>query len=153
MTRPKNFFRYIFRLNSLSGSVVRLIIRGGVNICPRAIEELLFSHPAISDVQVFGIADEKNGEEVCAWIIPHRGAELTGDDVKALCKGRIALYKVPWYVRMGYLRCGDQCVSARGKDWGESGRPMLLPRVSTRPKPAPNLTFSLRVKIDRTAHA
>ncbi|HNN55961.1 MAG TPA: AMP-binding protein, partial [Novosphingobium sp.] len=77
-----------------------MIIRGGENIYPREIEEFLYTHPQIADAQVFGVADEKYGEEVCAWIIAKPGAALGEDAVIAHCKGRIAHYKVPRFVRI-----------------------------------------------------
>jgi fatty-acyl-CoA synthase len=77
-----------------------MIIRGGENIYPREIEEYLLTHPAIADAQVFGISDEKYGEEVCTWIIPKPGESMSADDVLAHCKGRIAHYKVPRHVKI-----------------------------------------------------
>lgn len=84
---------------SITGRIKDMIIRGGENIYPREIEEFLLTNPAISDVQVFGVADEKYGEQVCAWIIPQKGQALTTEEVQAFCKGKIAHYKVPRYVR------------------------------------------------------
>jgi fatty-acyl-CoA synthase len=77
-----------------------MIIRGGENIYPREIEEFLLSHPAIADAQVFGVADEKYGEEVCAWIIAKPGMALGSDDVIAHCAGQIAHFKVPRHIRV-----------------------------------------------------
>lgn len=76
-----------------------MIIRGGENISPREIEEFLYAHPDIVDVQVVGVPDDKYGEEVCAWIIAREGAALDDVAVIAFCKGVIAHYKVPRYVR------------------------------------------------------
>lgn len=84
----------------ITGRIKDMIIRGGENIYPREVEEFLLSHPLIADVQVFGIADEKYGEEVCAWIIAKPGAAITPEDVIAHCKGRVAHYKVPRHVRI-----------------------------------------------------
>ncbi|RQW44276.1 AMP-binding protein [Novosphingobium sp. LASN5T] len=84
----------------ITGRIKDMIIRGGENIYPREIEEFLLSHPAIADAQVFGVADAKFGEEVCAWIIAKPGETLGEKDVIAHCKGRIAHYKVPRYVRV-----------------------------------------------------
>jgi len=85
---------------SITGRIKDMIIRGGENIYPREVEEFLLSHPAIFDVQVFGVSDDKYGEEVCAWIILKDGEMLAPDDVKAFCKERIAHYKAPRHVRM-----------------------------------------------------
>ncbi len=76
-----------------------MIIRGGENIYPREVEEFLYTHPDITDVQVIGVPDLKYGEEVMAWITVRAGAELTADDVREFCQGRIAHYKVPRYVQ------------------------------------------------------
>jgi fatty-acyl-CoA synthase len=84
----------------ITGRIKDMIIRGGENIYPREIEEFLLTHPHISDAQVFGVADEKFGEEVCAWIIARPGKELTVDDILTHCRGRIAHYKVPRHVRI-----------------------------------------------------
>jgi len=76
-----------------------VIIRGGENISPREIEEYLYTHPAIADVQVVGVPDERYGEVVCAWIVLAAGAELDEDGVRAYCDDGIARFKMPQYVR------------------------------------------------------
>ena len=85
---------------TITGRVKDMIIRGGENVYPREIEEYLFRHPDISEVQVFGIPDEKYGEEVCAWIIPKPGTTLTEDQVRAFCREQIAHYKIPRHIRL-----------------------------------------------------
>jgi fatty-acyl-CoA synthase len=82
------------------GRIKDMVIRGGENVYPREIEEFLYTHPEIQDVQVIGVPDAKYGEELCAWIVPKRGAILGAEEIQAFCKGRIAHYKVPRYVRM-----------------------------------------------------
>ncbi|MEZ5098903.1 MAG: AMP-binding protein [Thermoleophilia bacterium] len=77
-----------------------MIIRGGENVYPREIEEFLYTHPAISDVQVIGVPDERYGEEICAWVVLREGASLDEEELKAFCRERIARYKVPRYVRV-----------------------------------------------------
>lgn len=84
---------------TIVGRIKDMIIRGGENIYPREIEEFLFTHPDIIDAQVIGVADEKYGEQVMAWIQCRPGATLTKEDVFAYCTGRIAHFKVPRYVR------------------------------------------------------
>ena len=84
---------------NIVGRIKDMVIRGGENIYPREIEEFLYRHPQIQDVQVVGIPDAKYGEELCAWIIPKAGQTLSEDDVKSFCKGQIAHYKVPRYIR------------------------------------------------------
>jgi fatty-acyl-CoA synthase len=77
------------------------VIRGGENVYPREIEEFLYSHPDIADVQVIGVPDERYGEELCAWIRVRDGAEpLDAAAVRAYCEGKLAHYKVPRYVQV-----------------------------------------------------
>jgi fatty-acyl-CoA synthase len=85
---------------NIVGRIKDLVIRGGENIYPREVEEFLYSHPQIEDVQVIGVPDEKYGEELCAWIRVRGGAELTAGDIRAYCTGKIAHYKIPRYVRL-----------------------------------------------------
>src|SRR5947209_4316276 len=80
---------------NIVGRIKDMIIRGGENIYPREVEEFLYTHPDIADVQVIGIPSEKYGEEVMAWIKLREGASATGDDLAAWCKGKIATYKIP----------------------------------------------------------
>jgi fatty-acyl-CoA synthase len=84
---------------NIVGRIKDMVIRGGENVYPREIEEFLFRHPKVRDVQVVGLPDEKFGEELCAWIVLKEGEALTQDDVTAFCKGQIAHYKIPRYVR------------------------------------------------------
>ncbi len=84
---------------NIVGRIKDMVIRGGENIYPREIEEFLYSHPKIVDVQVVGVPDPKYGEELCAWIIPREEAALTEDDVRAFCQGQIAHYKIPRHIR------------------------------------------------------
>jgi fatty-acyl-CoA synthase len=83
---------------NISGRIKDMVIRGGENVYPREIEEFLYTHPAIKDVQVIGVPDERYGEELCAWVIVHDGAELTEAGVREYCQGKIAHYKIPRYV-------------------------------------------------------
>jgi fatty-acyl-CoA synthase len=83
---------------NIVGRIKDMVIRGGENVYPREVEEFLYTHPAIEDVQVIGVPDEKYGEELCAWVKLRPGAELTGEDVRAFCAGKIAHYKIPRYV-------------------------------------------------------
>ncbi len=76
-----------------------MVIRGGENISPREVEEFLFLHPAVQDVQVIGVPDMRLGEEVCAWVVLKPGSETQEEDIREFCRGRIAHYKVPRYVR------------------------------------------------------
>ena len=84
---------------NIVGRIKDMIIRGGENIYPREVEEFLYTHPDVSDVSVIGVPDAKYGEELMAWIKVREGATLTEDALKEFCKGRIAHYKVPRYVK------------------------------------------------------
>ena len=84
---------------NIVGRVKDMVIRGGENIYPREIEEFLYRHPKVKEVQVFGVPDARYGEALAAWIVTVPGQTLTEDEVKAFCAGQIAHYKVPRYVR------------------------------------------------------
>ena len=84
---------------NIVGRIKDMVIRGGENIYPREIEEFLYGHPAIEDVQVIGVPDPKYGEELCAWIRLRPGTQLDAVQVGEYCKGKIAHYKVPRYIR------------------------------------------------------
>ena len=84
---------------NIVGRVKDMLIRGGENIYPREIEEFLFRNPKVSEVQIFGVPDPKYGEEICAWIVLKSGQSMTEDEVKNFCRGQIAHYKVPRYVK------------------------------------------------------
>ena len=85
---------------SIVGRCKDMIIRGGENIYPREIEDLLHDHPGILDVQVTGVSSERYGEEVVAWVIVKNGITLSDQDVKKYCKGMISDYKIPRYVKL-----------------------------------------------------
>ena len=85
---------------NIVGRVKDMLIRGGENVYPREIEEYLLRHPGVQDVQVFGVPDDKYGEEVCAWVVPRRGHALGEQEIRDFCRGQIAHYKVPRYVRI-----------------------------------------------------
>ena len=84
---------------NIVGRIKDMVIRGGENLYPREIEEFLYRHPAIQDVQVVGVPDPKYGEELCAWIIVKPGQTLAEDAVRDFCKGQIAHQKIPRYIR------------------------------------------------------
>jgi fatty-acyl-CoA synthase len=84
---------------NIVGRIKDMVIRGGENVYPREIEEFLYQHPDIEDVQVIGVPDEKYGEELCAWVKLKAGAErLDAEAVRAFCEGRLSHYKIPRYV-------------------------------------------------------
>jgi fatty-acyl-CoA synthase len=85
---------------NIVGRIKDMVIRGGENIYPREVEEFLYGHPDIADVQVIGVPDQRLGEELMAWVIPREGASLDADGVRHFCQGRIAHYKVPRYVKL-----------------------------------------------------
>lgn len=82
----------------ITGRLKDMIIRGGENIYPREIEEFLYQHPKIQDVQVVGVPDEKYGEEVMAWIILKPGQTATAEEVQEFCRGKISRHKIPRYI-------------------------------------------------------
>ncbi|HEY5428903.1 MAG TPA: AMP-binding protein [Solirubrobacteraceae bacterium] len=85
---------------NIVGRIKDMVIRGGENVYPREVEEFLYAHPDIADVQVIGVPDARYGEELMAWVIPRGGSGLDADVVRAFCQGRIAHYKVPRYVKL-----------------------------------------------------
>ncbi|WP_342541267.1 AMP-binding protein [Heyndrickxia sp. FSL K6-6286] len=84
----------------ITGRLKDMIIRGGENIYPREIEEFLYTHPKVLDVQVIGVPDETYGEQVMAWIIPKEGESITIEEVRDYCKGKIARHKIPRFVEI-----------------------------------------------------
>ena len=84
---------------NIVGRIKDMVIRGGENVYPREIEEFLYRHPKIQDVQVFGVPDERYGEELCAWVKLRAGEVLTADEVRDFCRDQIAHYKVPRHIR------------------------------------------------------
>jgi fatty-acyl-CoA synthase len=85
---------------NIVGRIKDMIIRGGENISPREIEELLHTHPAVNQAQVIGVPSTKYGEEVMAWVVPKNGRQLTPEELKDYCTGRIATCKVPQYWKL-----------------------------------------------------
>ena len=84
---------------NIVGRIKDMIIRGGENVYPREIEEFLYSHPKVQDVQVIGVPDVKFGEEVMAWVRLREGQEATAEEIRDYCRGKIAHYKIPRYVK------------------------------------------------------
>ena len=84
---------------NIVGRIKDMVIRGGENVYPREIEEFLYRHPKIQDVQVFGVPDERYGEELCAWIRLRSGETLSAEEVREFCREQIAHYKVPRHIR------------------------------------------------------
>ena len=85
---------------NIVGRIKDMIIRGGENVYPREIEEFLYSHPAIEDVQVIGVPDARYGEEICAWVKLRPGQQLTEQELREFCTGQIAHFKIPRYLRI-----------------------------------------------------
>jgi fatty-acyl-CoA synthase len=90
--RPDGYFR-------ITGRLKDMIIRGGENIYPREVEEFLYTHPKVADVQVVGLPDEKFGESVAVWIRLKAGESATEEDIREFCRGKIAHFKIPQYIR------------------------------------------------------
>ncbi len=85
---------------SIVGRSKDMVIRGGENVYPREVEEFLYTHPDVEDVQVVGVPDERYGEELMAWVKPRPGAAPDAESIREFCRGRIAHYKIPRYVRL-----------------------------------------------------
>jgi fatty-acyl-CoA synthase len=86
---------------NIAGRIKDIVIRGGENVYPREVEEYIYTHPDIADVQVIGVPDQKYGEELMAWIVMRPAAEpLTSEQVREFCSGRLAHYKIPRYVHI-----------------------------------------------------
>ncbi len=85
---------------NIVGRIKDMIIRGGENVYPREVEEFLYTHPDIVDVQVIGVPDTRYGEEIMAWVQLRDGADTSTDDIKDFCRGTIAHYKVPRYIKL-----------------------------------------------------
>jgi fatty-acyl-CoA synthase len=84
---------------NIIGRLKDMVIRGGENIYPREVEEFLYTHPAVADVQIVGVPDPKYGEELCAWIRLRDGSSVSEEEIRAYCRGQIATFKIPRYVR------------------------------------------------------
>jgi fatty-acyl-CoA synthase len=84
---------------NITGRIKDMIIRGGENVYPREIEEFLYTHPKVIDVQVIGVPDPKYGEEICAWVRLREGQHATEEEIRDFCRGQIATYKIPRYIR------------------------------------------------------
>ncbi len=85
---------------NIAGRIKDMVIRGGENVYPREVEEFLYAHPAIEDVQVIGVPDSRYGEELCAWVKLRPGATLSLDELREFCSGQIAHFKIPRYLRI-----------------------------------------------------
>ena len=85
---------------NIAGRIKDMVIRGGENVYPREVEEFLYAHPAIEDVQVIGVPDSRYGEELCAWVKLRPGATLSPDELREFCSGQIAHFKIPRYLRI-----------------------------------------------------
>jgi fatty-acyl-CoA synthase len=93
------------------GRIKDMIIRGGENVYPREIEEFLYGHPAVADVQVVGVPDERYGEEIMAWVIAREGATVDEEELREYCRGKIARFKIPRYV----ASCSEFPMTVTGK--------------------------------------
>ena len=96
----------------IDGRLKDMVIRGGENIYPREIEEFLHHHPKVADVYVIGVPDEKYGEELMAWVALKEGEAATQEEIQEFCRGKIAHYKIPRYVKF----VDDFPMSVTGKD-------------------------------------
>jgi fatty-acyl-CoA synthase len=93
------------------GRIKDMIIRGGENVYPREIEEFLYTHPEVADVQVIGVPDERYGEEIMAFVIARDGADVDAEGLREFCRGEIAHFKVPRYISL----CTEFPMTVTGK--------------------------------------
>jgi fatty-acyl-CoA synthase len=84
---------------NIVGRIKDMVIRGGENVYPREIEEFLYRHPKVQEVQVIGVPDRRYGEELCAWLRLRDGETASAEEIRAFCEGQIAHYKIPRYVK------------------------------------------------------
>ncbi len=124
---------------SIVGRSKDMVIRGGENLYPREIEEFLYAHPDIADVQVVGVPDARYGEELVAFVIPRRGATVDREQVMAFCRGKIAHQKIPRYVQVvdGFpmtvtgkvqkYKLRDQAIEALGLAEPQPARSLRIP--------------------------
>lgn len=84
---------------NIVGRIKDMVVRGGENVYPREVEEFLYGHPAVEDVQVIGVPDDKYGEEICAWVKLREGESLDAEGLREFCQGEIAHFKIPRYVK------------------------------------------------------
>ena len=84
---------------NIVGRIKDMVIRGGENIYPREVEEFLYRHPMIMDVQLFGVPDARHGEELCAWVRLREGMAATPEEIREFCRGQIAHFKIPRYIK------------------------------------------------------
>jgi fatty-acyl-CoA synthase len=84
---------------NIVGRIKDMVIRGGENVYPREIEEFIYTHPDVEDVQVIGVPDARYGEELMAWVRLRPGATIEPEAIREFCQGRIAHFKIPRYVR------------------------------------------------------
>jgi fatty-acyl-CoA synthase len=96
---------------AIVGRIKDMVLRGGENVYPREVEEFLYRHPAIADVQVIGVPDETYGEELMAWVCLNPGASLTIGELRAFCDGQLAHYKIPRYLHV----CDEFPMTVTGK--------------------------------------
>jgi fatty-acyl-CoA synthase len=85
---------------NIVGRITDMVIRGGENVYPREVEEVIFQHPAVTSAQVVGVPDARMGEELMAWIIPREGSTVSEDEIRAFCRERLAHFKTPRYVKV-----------------------------------------------------
>ena len=112
---------------NIVGRLKDMLIRGGENIFPREIEEILFTHPKIQSVQVFGVPDHKYGEQVCAWIILRPSVHATHEEIVEFCQRRMASYKIPRVVRF----VQDMPMTASGKPQKYLMRERMIEELTT----------------------
>ncbi|MBT3448514.1 MAG: AMP-binding protein [Bacteroidetes Order II. Incertae sedis bacterium] len=115
----------------ITGRLKDMVIRGGENIYPRELEDFLFTHPKVAEVAVFGIPDERLGEDVMAWVVPHDGDRITVEEIKEFCKGHLAHFKIPRHI--WFVAREDYPMTVTGKIQKFKMRDIAVARMSEEP--------------------
>jgi fatty-acyl-CoA synthase len=111
------------------GRIKDIVIRGGENISPREVEEYLYRHPAVREVQVVGVPGAKYGEELCAWIAVRNGIETNEEEIRSFCRGQIAHYKIPRHIK--FVDCFPTTTSGKVKKYVM--RQLMIEELGSRP--------------------
>jgi len=128
-----------FGYGRIVGRIKDMVIRGGENLFPREVEEFLYRHPKIEEVEVFGVPDLKYGEELCAWILLSPGETATEDEIRAFCDGQIAYHKIPRYIRF----VDSYPLTATGKVQKFKMRETMLRELEPKDRSHPGVTSSI----------
>ena len=125
LRQPDGYYR-------ITGRIKEMIVRGGENIAPHEIEELLYQHPKVQQVQIVGVPDRKFGEEVLAWIKLGAGESATAGEIRDFCRRRLAHFKTPRYVK--FVESFPTTSTARCRNIKSAGKRSRSLACRTRPR-------------------